>query len=294
MNLLLHQKLISQREKFIETVNMKSLQDMRISSIQSQTIGYKNALKDISKSYKYVNTQEIITEENKSYIDTINEDMYYDFEESNNNRYVYGGDYVLNFCELQNISTCEFKGYRAFHFEKGKKYKAKLEWYTDKYESQFYLSKISFILYYINDIELGTTIYETNGKRRKRFFLLNAMDFKNLYIYVKKSYSRVTTSSCTEKEKQLFPYKIEYTGYNYGEEGKFFSNTIYDNDDYLILKIEDGEEIYTNFIHIVNYNNQIVGKALTFEYDKGTYGIIQQKKKLSLKVIFTKKLKILI
>ena len=209
-------------------------------------------------------------------IDTINEDMYYDFEESNNNRYVYGGDYVLNFCELHNISTCEFKGYRAFHFEKGKKYKAKLEWYTDKYESQFYLSKISFILYYINDIELGTTIYETNGKRRKRFFLLNAMDFKNLYIYVKKSYSRVTTSSCTEKEKQLFPYKIEYTGYNYGEEGKFFSNTIYDNDDYLILKIEDGEEIYTNFIHIVNYNNQIVGKALTFEYDKGTYGIISK------------------
>ena len=74
MNLLLHQKLISQREKFIETVNMKSLQDMRISSIQSQTIGYKNALKDISKSYKYVNTQEVITEENKSYMDTINED----------------------------------------------------------------------------------------------------------------------------------------------------------------------------------------------------------------------------
>ena len=74
MNVLLHQKLISQREKFIETVNMKSLQDMRISSIQSQTMGYKNALKDISKSFKYVSTQEIITEENKSYMDTINED----------------------------------------------------------------------------------------------------------------------------------------------------------------------------------------------------------------------------
>lgn len=74
MNTLLHQKLINQREKFIETVNMKSLQDMRISSIQSQTIGYKNAIKDISKSYKYVNTQEIITEENKSYMDTIHED----------------------------------------------------------------------------------------------------------------------------------------------------------------------------------------------------------------------------
>ena len=74
MNQVLHQKLIQQREKFIEIVNMKSLQDIRISNLQSQAIGYKNAMKDIQKSYKYVNTQEIITEENKSYLETVNED----------------------------------------------------------------------------------------------------------------------------------------------------------------------------------------------------------------------------
>ena len=49
MNTLLHQKLIQQREKFIEIVNMKSLQDMKISNMQSQAIGYKNAMKDIQK-----------------------------------------------------------------------------------------------------------------------------------------------------------------------------------------------------------------------------------------------------
>ena len=74
MNQLLHQRLIQQREKFIEIVNMKSLQDMRINNMQSQSIGYKNALKDIQKSYRYVNTQEVITEENRSYIETVNED----------------------------------------------------------------------------------------------------------------------------------------------------------------------------------------------------------------------------
>ena len=74
MNQLLHQKLIQQREKFIEIVNMKSLQDMRISNMQSQAIGYKNAMKDIHKSYRYVNTQEVIAEENKSYLETVNED----------------------------------------------------------------------------------------------------------------------------------------------------------------------------------------------------------------------------
>ena len=74
MNQVLHQKLIQQREKFIEIVNMKSLQDIRINNMQSQSIGYRNALKDIHKSYRYVNTQEVITEENKSYLETVNED----------------------------------------------------------------------------------------------------------------------------------------------------------------------------------------------------------------------------
>ncbi len=73
MNQILHQKLIQQREKFKEVVNMKNIQDSRINSVQIQTINYRNAMKEIHKSYKYVNTQEIITEENKSYLETIND-----------------------------------------------------------------------------------------------------------------------------------------------------------------------------------------------------------------------------
>ena len=78
INQLLHQKLIQQRENFIDIVNMKNLQDMKINNIQSQTIEYKNAMKDIHKSYRYVNTQEVITEENKSYLETVNEDEKFD------------------------------------------------------------------------------------------------------------------------------------------------------------------------------------------------------------------------
>ena len=74
MNNLLHQKLIQQREKFIEVVNMKNIQDIKLSNMQSQAIGYRNAMKEIQKPHKYVNTQEIITEENKSYLETVNED----------------------------------------------------------------------------------------------------------------------------------------------------------------------------------------------------------------------------
>ena len=115
-------------------------------------------------------------------IDTIEEDMYYNIIEQSNNRQKYGGDYILYFCELNDNNTCEFRGFNAIHFEKGKKYKAKLEWYTNYYNTEFNLQKITFVRYYLKDIELGTTIYETNGEKRERYYLLNAKKFKNLYI----------------------------------------------------------------------------------------------------------------
>ena len=74
INELIHHKLIEQREKFIEVVNMKNLQDMRIGSIQGQVIGFRNTLKDMQKSSKSANNQEIIPERNKSYLETIKED----------------------------------------------------------------------------------------------------------------------------------------------------------------------------------------------------------------------------
>ena len=123
MNQLLHQKLIQQREKFIEIVNMKSLQDMRISNMQSQAIGYKNAMKDIHKSYRYVNTQEVITEENKSYLETVNEDEKIDekaenlknsknFEEEkdiNNNNIINGKERnnINNVNDLKNLKLID-------------------------------------------------------------------------------------------------------------------------------------------------------------------------------------------
>ena len=213
-------------------------------------------------------------------IDTIKEDMYYSFEETVSNSYKYGGDYILYFCELNDNSTCEFQGFNAFHFEKDKKYKAKLEWYRNNAHSLFYLRKIRFVVYYIKEIEFGTTIYETNGNIIKRYFLIKAKGFKNLYIYINEGYGgygSVITYFCSEEEKKLLPdniNKIKRYNYKYGDIGEFFSVAIYDDDKYLILEIEDRGEIYTNFIHIVNYNDKVNGKSFLLEYDKGTYGII--------------------
>ena len=84
METLLHYQLMQQRKKFIEVVNLKNLQEIRINSIQSQAINYRNAMKEIHKSYKYVNTQEIITEENKSYLETVNDVEKKEEEKANN------------------------------------------------------------------------------------------------------------------------------------------------------------------------------------------------------------------
>jgi hypothetical protein len=72
---LLHQKLMKQRENFIEAVNLKNILDLQIGSLKYQVIGYKNEMKEMHKSYKYVNSQDVIAEENKSYLETINEDI---------------------------------------------------------------------------------------------------------------------------------------------------------------------------------------------------------------------------
>ena len=60
---LLHQKLMKQRENFIEAVNIKNILDLQIGSLKYQIIGYRNEMKEMHKSYKYVNSQDVITEE---------------------------------------------------------------------------------------------------------------------------------------------------------------------------------------------------------------------------------------
>ena len=210
-------------------------------------------------------------------IDTIQEDIFYDIEETVSYK-KYGGDYILYFCELNDKSTCEFKGFNGFHFEKGKKYKTKMEWYSYYQNSYYFLSKIRFTPYYINEIELGENTYETNGKSIGRYFLLKVNHFKELFIYIEEGYGSPygpETSSCTEEEKQLFPHEIRNRYFKSGKIGEFFSWTIYNkDDDYLIIKIVDRNSFYNNYIYIVNYKDEIGGGGSTLEYNKGTYGII--------------------
>ena len=68
---LLHHKLITRRKLFIQKVNMKNNQDFCINCIKDRIKKFK---KDIEELYKYYN-EKIISEEEKSYIETIVEEM---------------------------------------------------------------------------------------------------------------------------------------------------------------------------------------------------------------------------
>ena len=68
---LLHHKLITKRKLFIQKVNMKNNQDFCINCIKDRIKKFK---KDIEELYKYYN-EKIISEEEKSYIETIVEEM---------------------------------------------------------------------------------------------------------------------------------------------------------------------------------------------------------------------------
>ena len=71
VNQILHNKLISRRKSFIRKANMKNNQDICINCIKDRIYQFKRDIKDL---YQYYNNQ-IISEEEKSYIETIVEDM---------------------------------------------------------------------------------------------------------------------------------------------------------------------------------------------------------------------------
>ena len=71
VNQILHNKLITRRKIFIRKANMKNNQDFCINGIKDRIYQFK---KDIRDLYQYYNNQ-IISEEEKSYIETIVEDM---------------------------------------------------------------------------------------------------------------------------------------------------------------------------------------------------------------------------
>ena len=71
VNQILHNKLMYRRKSFIRKANMKNNQDICINCIKDKIYQFKRDIKDL---YQYYNNQ-IISEEEKSYIETIVEDI---------------------------------------------------------------------------------------------------------------------------------------------------------------------------------------------------------------------------
>ena len=71
VNQILHNKLITRRKLFIKKANMKNNQDLCINSLKDRINKFKKDLQDL---YLYYN-ERIISEEEKSYIETIVEKM---------------------------------------------------------------------------------------------------------------------------------------------------------------------------------------------------------------------------
>ena len=74
VNHILHNKLINRRKIFIRKVNMKNNQDIYINCIKDKIYQFKKDLNDI---YQYYNDQ-ILSEEEKSYMETVVEKKKYD------------------------------------------------------------------------------------------------------------------------------------------------------------------------------------------------------------------------
>lgn len=82
INKLLHDKLMHRRKTFIKRASMKNNQDMHINFVISKIIQCRNSLRESNRNYYDSN---IISEEEKSYIETIMESLQNNINNNNSN-----------------------------------------------------------------------------------------------------------------------------------------------------------------------------------------------------------------
>ena len=94
----------------------------------------------------------------------IQDNIILNFKETQTSPYYYDEEkYILKYC-LINENECNFKGFKGLNFEKGKKYKIKLNFYKNYAGNIYYFTKIEFKLYYLNELNSCSVNYKTNGK----------------------------------------------------------------------------------------------------------------------------------
>ena len=132
-------------------------------------------------------------------IDTIEEDSFYNFIEISKDK-ISDGENLLEFCIIDE-NDCSYKGIEEnFNFEKGNRYKIRLNPYKKDDNNLFYFKTF----YFMKEMDFGLDLYESSFTEKICFLIINVKNNKNFYIYFDGK-SQAYYSFLSENERKLFP-----------------------------------------------------------------------------------------
>ena len=166
-------------------------------------------------------------------IDTIQNDTFYYFVGKSNDS-IYDRNSLIEYCVI-NEKECAYERIdKGLNFEKGTKYKLKLNYYFDAYNDSFYFE--SFFV--ISPMDYGLQIYQSDDYETYFYYIINIKGIKHFNIFLSKRHKTdgyLTLISEEEKNNlssnfnSLVFTKCDF--YNVTE----LNNTY--NKDYIIIKI---------------------------------------------------------
>ena len=215
-------------------------------------------------------------------IDTIKEDIFYFFKE-NSKDLIYNGDNLIDYCIIEeNEKECNYLGIEGgLKFEKGKKYKIRLNYYKKGEISFFYFDTF----YTVKEIEFGLESYESSSFEKDSFFILNTKTIDKFFIYSNQySSRRIYTSFLSEKEKDLLPNiidNLEFIEEGYSDDVNEIINE--NASDYFIFRKSHSNRDDKNIICTFNIYHTIdsYNYNLNLEIEKGKRLGIYKKKSSS-------------
>lgn len=211
-------------------------------------------------------------------IDTIKEKTIAIYYENRDGYTIYDDNSLIDYCEINNDNDngCHFIAFNnSLIFEKGKRYKLKLNCYQIQLGSYFFVA--SLLSSITKEIDFGLTYNTLCPKVEYYYFVINIKNYENFYLYVQHNYYDFGKMFLTEDEKNTFLEDRKQYFFNYD-----LTNSILElnsQKDYLVIGIRNDYSPYSGFIYIfsVLYN---INYEESFEIKEGNYAMISKESDL--------------
>ena len=173
---------------------------------------------------------------------TLDKNTYFSIEEEKNYP-ILEDENILTICNIKENNNCEIIGINNAKLIKDKKYRFKLNCYTDK---NIYIFQKLKILYYMEEIYFKNNTFTINNFSQNNFLLLNIHNRKKHSFYISKDSESLHEDYevISLKKDNLFTFlnNINNTSlekFKEVENGEIIRMINYDFDDYLIIRLNN-------------------------------------------------------